>query len=98
MVTRQLGSLMALFVSVVVATNILWYWIKGLNWSRGYRADFIWHTRDLSNFAEIIRNEKNPRSQRRYRCILWMTYAGITTVLIIFVLMVLTLWSSTPGR
>ncbi len=71
-------SLLGGFISLlVVGAAILAYWIKTINWSKGYGFSLFGIGRDLDIFAKITKNEEDARLHRRYRLILWVFYVCV---------------------
>ena len=74
---------LAVFAAII--GNILWYWIKSINKSKGYKAHLLTHSGDFRNFKKIIRNEDNPESKKKYQLILKGTYASIFVLVASFI-------------
>jgi len=70
---------------LVVGGNVLAYWIKAINSSKGYGFTPFGIFRDLHTFAKVIEDERDLRLQKRYKLILRAFYvcifAGVVTVL-----------------
>ncbi len=64
-------------VFAAIMGNVLWYWIKSINKTKGYKARLFTHSGDFKNFKEIIQNEGNPERKKKYQMIIKGTYASI---------------------
>jgi len=62
---------------LVVGGNVLAYWIKAINSSKGHGFTCFGIWRDLRTFAMVIENEKDLRLQKRYKLILRAFYVCV---------------------
>ncbi len=76
-------------VFAAIIGNILWYWIKSIIKAKGYKVHSFIHSGDLKKFKEIIRNEDNPESKKKYELILKGTYVAICVLVVSFAATVL---------
>lgn len=72
-------------VLAAIIGNVLWYWIKSINKAKGYKAHLFTHLGDLRHFREIIQNEDDPESKKKYQMILKGTYASIFVLIASFI-------------
>ena len=72
-------------VLAAIIGNVLWYWIKSINKTKGYKAHLFTHSGDFKNFKEIIQNEDNTESKKKYQMILKGTYASIFVLIASFI-------------
>ena len=73
-------------ILAAIIGNILWYWIKAINRSNGYKAHLFIHSGD---FKELILKEKNLETKKKYERVLKSTYAALGVLIIAFIATVL---------
>ena len=72
------GQLLGQLICVLgLGGNILAYWIKAINASKGYGCTTFGVFRDLRTFAKVIEDENDLRLQKRYKLILWAFWAFV---------------------
>jgi len=70
---------------IVLAVNVLWYWIKFIVKSKGYPMDLFWgHYRDLRYMHEIIANETSAEKAKKYKALLYSLYFCFGGFILVF--------------
>ena len=72
-------------IIAAIIGNALWYWIKSINKTNGYKVNLFTHSGDFKNFKEIIKNENDPESKKKYQRILKGIYGSIFVLMASFI-------------
>jgi Na+/H+ antiporter NhaC len=83
-------------IIAAIIGNILWYRIKFINKSKGYKMNLFTHSGDFKHFKEIIRNEENIDAKKKYELILKSTYACLAVLTLSFIGTVVLTMSQKP--
>jgi len=83
-------------IVAAIIGNILWYRIKFINKSKGYKMHLFTHSGDFKYFKEIIRSEANIETKKKYELILKSTYACLAVLILSFIGTVVLIMSQQP--
>ncbi len=75
-----------IIIILAIVINILWYDMRRILKSNGYKVLYLFLLPDLPNFLDLINKEENLKLKSKYRKIFW----GIIICLILLIIMVFT--------
>ncbi len=83
----------------MLAANCLWFQVKAINKSKGYKWAFIWDIWDFRNLRQVIASEQDLDKRTKYRAILLTLHICALAIVICTVLGGVLLWiSEAPVR